>query len=73
MQIEEPESNRLRVIDTSSKRVRKAWAQLSKERTIAVEQTLRRCNVDQIHVLTGEPFTNALRQFFRRREAKRTA
>ncbi len=73
MRIVDPETNRTRVIDTSSKKVRKTWNQLSSERTIAIEQTLRRCNVDQIHVQTGEPFTNALRQFFRRREGKRTA
>lgn len=72
MRIVDPETNRTHVIDTSNKKVRKTWKQLSSERTIAIEQTLRRCNVDQIRVQTGEPFTNALRQFFRRREGKRT-
>ena len=73
MRINDPETNRTKIIDTASKKVRKAWQQLASERTIAIEQTLRRCNVDQIHVQTGEPFTNVLRQFFRRRESKRTA
>ena len=73
LRIVDPETNRAKVIDTSSKKVRQAWKQLAAERTIAIEQTLRRCNVDEIHVQTGEPFTNVLRQFFRRREGKRTA
>jgi uncharacterized protein (DUF58 family) len=73
LRIVDPETNRAKVIDTSSKNVRQAWKQLASERTIAIEQTLRRCNVDEIHVQTGEPFTNVLRQFFRRREGKRTA
>tara|TARA_B110000196_G_C21085224_1_gene634621 strand:+ start:206 stop:1018 length:813 start_codon:yes stop_codon:yes gene_type:complete len=73
IRIENPESGLTQVIDTSNKRVRRAWTQLAEERRIAVEQTLRRCKVDQIRIKTGEPFTNALRKFFRRREARRTA
>mgnify|MGYP006158751973 FL=1 len=73
IRIENPESGMTRVVDTSNKRVRRAWTQLAEERRIAVEQTLRRCKVDQIRIKTGEPFTNALRKFFRRREARRTA
>jgi len=73
IRIENPESGMTQVIDTSNKRVRRAWTQLAEERRIAVEQTLRRCKVDQIRIKTGEPFTNALRKFFRRREARRTA
>ena len=73
MRIVDPETQKMQILDTSNKRVRNAWSQLAVERKIAVEQTLQRCNVDQIHAKTGEPFTNALRQFFRRREGKRTA
>jgi len=73
IRIENPESGMTQVIDTSNKRVRRAWTQLAEERRIAVEQTLRRCKVDQIRIKTGEPFTNALRKFFRQREARRTA
>ncbi len=73
MRIVDPETKQMMIIDTSSKKVRRAWSQLATERNIAIDQTLRRCDVDQIQVQTGEPFTSALRQFFRRREAKRTA
>ena len=71
MRIEDPETGNTCVIDTSSKRVRRAWNQLANESRIAIEQTLRRSRVDQIKVGTGEPFTNSLRQFFKRREARR--
>jgi len=71
MRIENPETGETHVIDTSSKRVRQAWKQLATESRIAIEQTLRRSRVDQIIVQTGEPFTSALRQFFKRREARR--
>ncbi len=71
MRIENPETGELHLLDTSSKRVRRAWVQLAKEREIAIEQTLRRSRVDQIKVKTGEPFTGALRKFFQRREARR--
>ena len=73
IRMEDPESGRTQVVDSSSRRVRRAWSQLARERRIAVDQTLRRCNVDQIRINTGEPFTNALRQFFKRREARRRA
>ncbi len=71
MRIENPETGNKHVIDTSNKRVRRAWNQLANESRIAIEQTLRRSRVDQIKVKTGEPFTRALRQFFKRREARR--
>jgi uncharacterized protein (DUF58 family) len=71
MRIENPETGETHVIDTSSKRVRRAWNQLATESRIAIEQTLRRSRVDQIKVQTGEPFTSALRQFFKRRQARR--
>ena len=73
IRIEDPESGNTKVIDTSSNRVRKAWKQLATERQIAIEQTLRRCKVDQIQIKTGEPFTAALRQFFGRRKGRRRA
>ncbi|HIO20531.1 MAG TPA: DUF58 domain-containing protein, partial [Phycisphaerales bacterium] len=57
MRIENPETGELHLLDTSSKRVRRAWVQLANEREIAIEQTLRRSKVDQIKVKTGEPFT----------------
>ena len=72
MRIENPETGETRVIDTSSKRVRRMWNQLANESQIAIEQSLRRSNVDQIKLRTGEPFTKALRQFFQSREARRT-
>jgi uncharacterized protein (DUF58 family) len=71
MRIENPETGETSIIDTTSKRVRRAWEQLANESRIAIEQTLRRSRVDQIKVTTGEPFTSALRQFFKRREARR--
>jgi len=70
LRIEDVETGNTHVIDTSSSRVRRAWLQLATERRIAVEQTLRRCNVDHIRIHTGEPFIKALRTFFRRREAR---
>lgn len=73
MRIVDPETSRTHLIDTASKKVRIAWKQLAVERTIAIEQSLRRCNVDEIHINTGEPFAQSLRQFFKRREAKRIA
>jgi uncharacterized protein (DUF58 family) len=73
IRIRNPESGITKVVDSSSKRVRNAWKQLATERQIAVEQTLGRCKVDLIQIKTGVPFTSALRQFFRRREGRRSA
>ena len=73
MRITNPETGDSQIVDTSNKRVRKAWSQLAKERLIAVDQTLRRCKVDLLRVQTGEPFANALGNFFKRRKAKRSA
>jgi uncharacterized protein (DUF58 family) len=71
MRVENSETGMTHVIDTSSRRVRRTWNQLASESRITIEQTLRRSKVDQIKVRTGEPFTSALRQFFKRREARR--
>ena len=73
MRIVDPESGTTQVIDTSNPKVRKAWKQLAQERQIAVEQTIRRCKVDLLKVETGEPFGNALGNFFKHREARRRA
>ncbi|MEE2819001.1 MAG: DUF58 domain-containing protein [Planctomycetota bacterium] len=73
MRIVNPENGTTQVIDTSKSKVRKAWKQLAQERQIAVEQTIRRCKVDLLKVETGEPFANALGNFFKHREARRRA
>lgn len=73
MRMLDAETGKSCVIDTSNKRVRRAWKQLAEERNTAVDQTLRRCKVDLLRVRTGEPFANALGNFFKRREAKRSA
>ena len=73
MRIVDPETGTTQTIDTSSQKVRKVWKQLAQERQIAIEQTIRRCKVDLLKVETGEPFANALGNFFKHREARRRA
>lgn len=70
LELRDAETGALAVVDTSSPAVREAWsaeAQAREERCIAA---LRRHQIDRLALGTGDDFVDALRLFFKKREAR---
>lgn len=59
------------LVDTSSKRVRRQYADDVRRIVEARDALLRRMNIDTIDVRTGESFVEPLTRFFRKRETRR--
>ena len=70
VELEDPETGELALVDTSSARVRKAFA----ERAEAEEEELRRfflkTGIDTLSISTDRPYIDAVRSLFKRRARK---
>ena len=64
------ETGRMRWIDTSSSKNRKAYDRLWYERSMRLSNVTARCGVDLVSVTTDEDFVKALLGFFRRRSMR---
>jgi len=69
--LEDGETGQEFTIDFNSKSVRDAFVAQSMARREAIEQTLRKSQVDYIPVFTGQPYDKDLIRFFKMRELKR--
>jgi uncharacterized protein (DUF58 family) len=69
--LEDAETGGVRVIDTSSARVRRAFERASRERLASRRVLLRRSGVDEIPLRADRPAFGALLEFFRMREGRR--
>jgi uncharacterized protein (DUF58 family) len=58
-------------LDTRHRAVREAFAKRAAERSTAVRERLRRCDVDALELSTDRPYVVSLHAFFRRRERGR--
>ena len=67
VRVVDPETGAVALLDTSSRRVREAFAARAAERAAAVEAVLRDARVDHVTVRTGEDYVEPLAAFFRRR------
>ena len=71
VELEDAETGERRLIDTSSARVRRAYAEMQKTRLEARRKLLRRAGVDEIPLRADVPALGALLEFFRMREGRR--
>ncbi len=71
IELEDGETGRRIVVDTSSARWRRKYQQLIAEFIESRDGILRRSKLDVIHINTGESFVEPLTRFFRRRELRR--
>ncbi|MHC4505595.1 MAG: DUF58 domain-containing protein [Planctomycetota bacterium] len=69
--LEDAETGGVRVIDTSSGRVRRAYETAARERSSSRRALLRRSGVDEIRLQADRPAFGALLEFFRMREGRR--
>ncbi|MCA9309974.1 MAG: DUF58 domain-containing protein [Phycisphaerales bacterium] len=71
IELEDAESGRRRILDTSSRRVRREYAARAIRLRDEYTRLMRRCGCDHVLVRTGEPYLHTLIQLFRRREHRR--
>jgi uncharacterized protein (DUF58 family) len=69
--LEDPETGRVQLVDTSSRAVRAAFVRRARERVEARRSAFRRAGIDEIVLRTDESVIKALLGFFRTREARR--
>lgn len=67
LELEDPETGRVVLVDTGSRRVRRALNERIRARADARDETFRTLGLESIHVRTGEPYEVPLVRFFERR------
>jgi uncharacterized protein (DUF58 family) len=69
--LEDPETGEVMEIDTGSKSVRKAFADLARLRMEQFRRAARQAGVDTLELRTGESYIQALYTFFKNRASRR--
>ena len=67
LDLTDPETGRTTTIDTSSRRVRNAFMERARSRHETTRQNLRRARVDEMPIVCGEDYVEAIMKFFRQR------
>lgn len=70
IELQDPETGVLRLVDTRSRRVRDAFAAQASADNEALHALFRRCGVDTLDVATDQPYINDVRRLFKRRQAR---
>lgn len=71
IELYDPETGEQWLADTASATFRRRFAELADRRRQGLTAEFRRLGLDLIDVVTGEPFVEPLRRFFRQRGARR--
>lgn len=69
--LEDSETGQLIEINTNDPQLQQIYSQQNRNRLLNMESTFRRSGVDHFRIETGEPYINALRAFFKKREGRR--
>lgn len=69
--LEDSETGQLIEINTNDPQLQQIYSQQNRNRLLNMETTFRRSGVDHFRIETGEPYINALRAFFKKREGRR--
>lgn len=69
--LEDSETGQLVEINTNDPQLQQIYSQQNRNRLLNMESTFRRSGVDHFRIETGEPYINALRAFFKKREGRR--
>jgi uncharacterized protein (DUF58 family) len=70
LELEDPETGRRVVVNTSSEDFRKAFRERVARRRGEIDRALRRSKVDVIDIETGEPYVRPLMRFFQERASR---
>lgn len=71
VELEDPETGELALVDTSSAKVRRAFAEKAKEEREELRRFFLKTGIDTLPIDTGRPYIDAVRGLFRRRAKKR--
>lgn len=71
VELEDPETGDMVLVDTSSKQVRDAFAENAQRRTEELHNFFKRNAIEFLDVFTGKPYINDIRTLFKRRACKR--
>ena len=71
VELEDPETGELALVDTSSAKVRKAFAEKAEEENEELRRFFVRNGIDTLPIDTGRPYIDAVRGLFKRRARKR--
>lgn len=71
VELEDPETGELALIDTSSRSLRKRYAQLCYDRAQERETMFRRMDTEVIEIRTDQPYVDELVRFFHKRARRR--
>ena len=70
IEIQDPETGDLMLLDTSSRAVREAFRQTGEREQSELREALRKLNVDSIFLSTSRPFVDDVRKLFRQRQVR---
>ncbi len=71
VELEDPESGRLVLVDTSSKRVRNTFREKARAEREELEKFFRRNAIETLPIDTAKPYIDEVRKLFKRRAKKR--
>ncbi len=71
VELEDPETGALRIVDTSDRQVRAAFAANAERETAGLLKLFKRNAIDVLPVENGRPYIGAVRSLFKRRARKR--
>ena len=70
VELQDPESGDLFLVDTSSRRVREEFASQAAAERNALLTNLRRCGIDTLDISTERPYLDDVRRLFKRRQMR---
>ncbi|MEO1129290.1 MAG: DUF58 domain-containing protein [Planctomycetota bacterium] len=71
IELEDAETGERRLVDTSSRRLRRMYASEAQRRTEELNKRMRRMGIDMVHVTTHDDYIHALVELFHRRGSRR--
>jgi uncharacterized protein (DUF58 family) len=71
VELEDPESGELMLVDTSSKKVRELFSQRARAEREELRRLFVKNAIDAIYVSTDKPYIDEVRSLFKRRAVKR--
>ena len=70
LEIQDPESGELMLLDTSSRSVREAFRKAAQDEENTLRRRLRRMNIDALFLSTERPFVDDVHKLFRQRQSR---
>jgi len=71
VELEDPETGELVLVDTSSAAVRRSFAERAKEEDEELQKFFRKTGIDTLPIATDRTYINEVRALFKRRARKR--